>query len=163
MESLWSFLDKLQDYMKMVAALCVAAMATITCCDVLLRATINHPIFGSEELVSICALLTMALALPYSHKKDVHIGVEILVRLFSKRTQSAIRMVTNTLSVILMAIISWRIFIFASAMANSGERSMNLQLPMYYFAYILGVGFVIFSIFILKDIIMFFKGAKEER
>ncbi len=163
MNSLFSFFDKLQDYMKMAAAFCVAAMATITCSDVVLRATINHPIFGSEELVSVCALLAMSFALPYSHKKDVHIGVEILVRLFSKKTQSIIKVFTDIVSVILMAIVSWRIFIFAGSMAASGELSMNLQLPMYYCAYILGVCFVIFSIFILKDIIIFFKGAKEER
>lgn len=162
MKSLWFFMDKLQDYMKMLAAVCVVAMATITCSDIVMRALLNHPIFGSEELVSICAILTIAFSLPYSHKKDVHIGVEILVRLLSKRTQSIIKVITNIISVILMSIISWRMFLFAASIAKSGERSMNLQLPMYYFTYILGGCFVIFSIFILKDIITFFIGVKED-
>lgn len=162
MKSLWFFMDKLQDYMKMLAAVCVVAMATITCSDIVMRALLNHPIFGSEELVSICAILAIAFSLPYSHKKDVHIGVEILVRLLSKRTQSIIKVITNIISVILMSIISWRMFLFAASIAKSGERSMNLQLPMYYFTYILGGCFVIFSIFILKDIITFFIGVKED-
>jgi len=161
MESFWIFLDKLQDYMKMVAAFFVVGMAAVTCSDVILRVVANNPIFGSEELVSICSLLVMGCALPYSHKKDVHIGVEILIRLFSKKTQAMVKVVTDLLSVILMAVISWRMLIFAGSIAESGERSMNLQLPMHYFAYILGGGFIIFTIFILKDIIMFFKGAEE--
>lgn len=161
MESFWLFIDKLQDYMKMVAAFFVVGMTAVTCSDVILRVVANSPIFGSEELVSICSLLVMGCALPYSHKKSVHIGVEILMRLFSKRTQAIVKLVTNSLSVILMSIISWRMIIFAGSMAESGERSMNLQLPMYYFAYVLGGGFIVFTIFILKDVIMFFKGVQE--
>ncbi|MBF0234441.1 MAG: TRAP transporter small permease [Desulfamplus sp.] len=163
MKSFWFFMDKLQDYMRMAAAVCIVAMATITCSDIVLRVTLNSPIFGSEEIVSICAILTIAFSMPYAHKKDVHIGVEILVRLFSHRTQAIIKAITNILSAILMFIISWRMFLFAGSIAKSGERSMNLQLPMYYFSYILAGCFLIFAIFILKDIIMFFTGAKEER
>lgn len=161
MRSFWFFMDKMQDYMKMLAAISIMAMAVITCSDIVMRALLNTPIFGSEELVSICAILTIAFSLPYSHKKDVHIGVEIFVRRFSKKSQSTIKLVTDTLTVTLMSIISWRMFLFAGSMAKSGERSMNLQLPMYYFTYILGGCFVIFSIFILKDIISFFTGVKE--
>lgn len=161
MESLWIFLDKLQDYMKMVAAFFVVGMAAVTCSDVGLRVMFNSPIFGSEEIVSICSLLVMGFALPYSHKKNAHIGVKMLMRLFSKKTQSVVKVATNTLAVLLMSVISWRMVIFAGSMAKSGERSMNLQLPMYYFAYILGGGFIVFTIFILKDVIMFFKGVEE--
>ncbi len=163
MKAFWFFMDKLQDYMKMVAAFCIVAMAAITCFDIVLRATLNSPIFGSEELVSICAILAMSFSLPYSHTKDVHIGVEIFVKLFSKNTQSIIKAITNTLSIILMAIISWRMFLFGSSMSASGERSMNLQLPMYYFTYILGGCFLIFAIFIIKDVVLFFTGVKENR
>ncbi|MBF0204208.1 MAG: TRAP transporter small permease [Desulfamplus sp.] len=162
MKSLWFFMDKLQDYMKMAGAFCIMVMATITCSDIVMRAAFNSPIFGSEEIVSICAILTMVFALPYSHKQDAHIGVEIFVRLFSQKTQSIIKVVTGTISFILMAVISWRLFLFAGTIVKSGERSMNLQLPMYYFVYISGACFVIFSIFILKDIIMFFTAIKED-
>ncbi|MBF0376312.1 MAG: TRAP transporter small permease [Desulfamplus sp.] len=155
MNSFWFFIDKVQDYMKKGAAACIVAMAAITCSDIFLRTAFNSPIFGSEELVSIFAILAMGLSLPYSHKQGVHIGVEIIIRLFSKKSQAIIKFITNTLSAILMAIVSWRIFIFAQVRSQSGESSMNLQLPMYYFAYILGVCFLIFSLFMLKDIILF--------
>ncbi|WP_222424149.1 TRAP transporter small permease [Desulfamplus magnetovallimortis] len=152
----------MQDKMKMLAAICLMGMCLMTCADVFLRATFNHPIFGTEEIVSICAILAIAFSLPYSHKKDVHIGVEILVRLLSKRAQSIIKVVTQTFSFIIMVIITWRMFLYAGTMANSGELSMNLQLPMYYFVYILFVCFLVFSVMILKDIIQFFTGVEEE-
>lgn len=154
-------MDTLQDKMKMLAALCLMGMCLMTCADVFLRATFNYPIFGTEEIVSIFAILSIALALPYSHKKDVHIGVEILVRLLSKRTQSVIKVITQIFSLILMVLISWRMLLYAGTMAESGELSMNLELPMYYFVYVLFFSFLVFSFFILKDIIQFFIGAKD--
>jgi TRAP-type C4-dicarboxylate transport system permease small subunit len=161
MRSFWFFLDKLQDYMKIGSAFCIIAMAGITCCDVFLRTTFNYPIFGSEEIVSVFALLAMGFSLPYAHKQGVHIGVEIFIRLFSKKVQYGVKLITNTLSLILMSIISWRIFIFAGAKAQSGESSMNLELPMYYCAYVLSICFLIFSVSILKDILLLLTQPKK--
>ena len=162
MKALWIFLDKLQDKMKVLAAVCLLGMSFMTCADVFLRATFNQPIFGTEEIVSIFAILSVALALPYCHKKDVHIGVEILVRLLSKRTQEIIKVITRSCSLVLMLLVSWRMLLYAGTMSQSGELSMNLELPMYYFIYVLFICFLVFSIFIFKDIVQFFTGEEEE-
>ncbi len=162
MKSFWSFLDKIQDKMKMLGAICLMGMCSVTCADVFLRGAFNMPIYGSEEIVTIFATLTIAFSLPYSHIKDVHIGVEILVRLFSKKLQRIIRVTTQFFSLILMAIITWRMFTYAGTMSQSGVRSMNLELPMYYLVHVLSFCFLIFSLMILKDVIRFFKGVKEK-
>ena len=52
--------------MKGVASVCLMGMALMTCADVILRATINKPIFGSEEIVSIFAVLAIGFALSFS-------------------------------------------------------------------------------------------------
>ncbi len=162
MKSLWLFFEKIQDKMKMLAAFFLMGMCLMTCSDVFLRTAFNMPIFGSEEIVSIFATLAIAFSLPYTYKKDVHIGVEIFVRLFSKKTQSIIKVLTQTLSLIFMGMLTVRMFIYAMTMAESGERSMNLEFPTYYIVNILAFCFLIFSIFIFKDIVMFFKGVKED-
>ena len=148
--------------MKILGAICLMGMCAVTCADVLLRSTLNMPIYGSEEIVTIFATLTIAFALPYSHIKDVHIGVEILVRLLSKTVQNRLRIATLTCSLFIMGIITWRMFIYAGTMAQSGERSMNLELPMHYLVYILAFCFLIFSLMILKDITQSFKGGKKK-
>jgi len=161
MKKIWAFLDNVQDKMKMLAAICLMGMCSVTCADVFLRGTLNIPIFGSEEIVSILATLTIAFSLPYSHVKDVHIGVEILVRLLSKTVQDWIKFVTQIASLVIMTIITWRMFIYAHDVGQSGERSMNLELPMHYLVYVLAFCFLIFSFMILKDVIGFFKGGKK--
>jgi len=161
MKSFWAFFDWIQDRMKIIGAICLMGMTLVTCADVFLRGLFNTPIFGSEEIVSICAALAIGFSLPYAHKKDVHIGVEILVRLFSKQVQSKIKFITNIFSFILVSIISWRMFVYAGTMARSGEVSMNLELPVYSVVYVMSFCFMIFSLFLLKDIIMFFKGVEK--
>ncbi len=162
MKSFWTFFDWIQDKMKIMGAVCLMGMTLMTCADVFLRGAFNFPIFGSEEIVSICAALAIGFSLPYAHKKDVHIGVEILVRLFSKKVQARIKLVTNLFSFFLVLLIGMRMYVYAGTMAKSGEVSMNLELPVYYVIYIMSYCFMIFSLFILKDIIAFFKGVEKD-
>lgn len=158
MHPFWNFLDKTQRFMKGVASFCLMGMALMTCADVILRATINKPIFGSEEIVAIFAVLAIGFALPYAHKKDSHVGVEIVVRLLSKKSQERIRLVTNTLSMCLFLLLSWQMYRYARVMQGSGELSMNLELPMYCFVYALSFCLLVVSIYLLQEVILFFKG-----
>ena len=138
--------------------MCLMGMALMTCADVVLRATINKPIFGSEEIVSIFAVLAIGFALPYAHKKDSHVGVEIVVRLLSKRSQEIIRLVTNSFACLLFLLLAWQMFVYAQVIRGSGEVSMNLELPTYCFVYALSFCLFIVSLYILQEILLFFKG-----
>lgn len=138
--------------------MCLMGMALMTCADVILRATINRPIFGSEEIVSIFAVLAIGFALPYAHKKDSHVGVEIVVRLLSKKSQEIIRLLTNSFSFLLFVLLSYHMFGYAKVLRASGEVSMNLELPTYCFVYALSFCLLIVSLYILQEILFFFKG-----
>ena len=70
MQSLWSLLEKSHRMMRGVASVCLLCMALITCTDVILRSAINQPIFGSEEIVSIFAIMTIGFALPFAHRPE---------------------------------------------------------------------------------------------
>ncbi len=156
MNKFWAFLDYIQNKMKIISAICLAAMVLLTCIDVVGR-FLNHPIFGAEEIVAILSTLVIALSLPYAHKKKCHIGVEILIRLFSLKTQAVVKFFTDILALVLFAIVTWRMVLYAQTMQRAGEVSMNLEFPTYYVIYLLSFCFFIFSLFILEDIIKFFK------
>ncbi len=141
--------------MKIISAICLAAMVLLTCIDVVGR-LLNHPIFGAEEIVAILSTLVIALSLPYAHKEKCHIGVEIVMRLFSLRTQAVVKFFTDTLAFILFLIVTWRMADYAHTMQKAGEVSMNLEFPTYYVIYLLSFCFFIFSLYILKDILKFF-------
>lgn len=162
MKYIWTFLDKTQTLMKAIASICLMGMCLMTCSDIFLRSTINKPIFGSEEIVSIFAVMAIGFALPYAHRKDSHVGVEILVRLLSRRKQKLLRVITNIFSLLLFIVLSWKMFTYAEAMQTSGEVSMNLELPMYYFVYALSFALFVVSLCILQDILQFFRSDREK-
>jgi TRAP-type C4-dicarboxylate transport system permease small subunit len=138
--------------MKIIGAACLVGMTFLTCADVVGRA-FGHPIFGSVEIVGFMATLAVVMAMPYTHQVQGHIGVEILVRLFSKKTQTIIDICTGIVSLILFAIITWRMSVYARTMQESGEVSMNLELPEHFIIYATAICLLVFTLIILKDII----------
>ncbi len=138
--------------MKIIGAACLVGMTFLTCADVVGRA-FGHPIFGSVEIVGFMATLAVVMAMPYTHQVQGHIGVEILVRLFSQKTQTIIDICTGIVSLILFAIITWRMTVYAHTMQKSGEVSMNLELPEHFIIYVTAICLLVFTLIILKDII----------
>ena len=152
MNSFWNFIQWILNKMKIIGAACLVGMTFLTCADVVGRA-FGHPIFGSVEIVGFMATLAVVMAMPYTHQVQGHIGVEILVRLFSKRTQTIIDICMGIVSLILFAIITWRMTVYAYTMQESGEVSMNLELPEHFIIYVTAICLLVFTLIILKDII----------
>ncbi len=152
MNTLMQKLDQITSALKVIGAICLAGMMALTCADVAGR-YFGHPIFGSVEIVGFMATLAVALALPYTHREKGHIGVEILVRLFSEKTQAIIELITNSVSLALFAVVTWRMTVYANTMQKSGEVSMNLQFPEAIIIYITAFCFLMFALVIFQDII----------
>ena len=152
MKLFWNTIQWILDKMKIIGAACLVGMTFLTCADVVGRA-FGHPIFGSVEIVGFMATLAVVMAMPYTHQVQGHIGVEILVRLFSQKTQTIIDICTGIVSLILFAIITWRMTVYAHTMQKSGEVSMNLELPEHFIIYVTAICLLVFTLIILKDII----------
>ena len=151
MEFIWKYLKLLRETLKALGAICLMGMTLLTCVDVVGR-YLGHPIFGSVEIVGFMATLAVALALPYTHEMKGHIGVEILVNTLSERKQAVFDLCTNLVSLILFAIITWRMALYAGTIRRSGEVSMNLEFPEHYIIYITAFCFLIFTLTILQGI-----------
>ena len=152
MSLFWKIIQWMLDKMKIIGAACLVGMTFMTCVDVVGRA-LGHPIFGSVEIVGFMATLAVVMAMPYTHQVQGHIGVEILVQVLSEKTQTIIDICTGILSLILFAVISWRMAVYARTMQESGEVSMNLELPEHAIIYVTAFCLVVFTLIILKDVI----------
>lgn len=154
-------LDKLQAAMKIMGSVCLAGMAILTCLDVASDGLFNTPIFGTEELVSIMAVLALAFALPSAHVERSHIGVELFMRMLPRNIRIATRLITDLIALVLFSLITWRMWLYGETMQESGEVSMNLELPEHYVIYFLAFGFFAFMLMILKDILTFVYSEEE--
>jgi len=160
MKMIFTVLDRFSGFLKMIGALALTCMMLLTVVDVIGR-FFKHPIFGSVELVGFLATIVVAAALPYTYKMDGHVGVEILVRLLSKKIQLWIDLFTRTLSLVLFGLITWQMFLYAEDIQKTGEVSMNLEFPIYYIVYLLAFGMLIFSVTILETILGDIKQLRE--
>ena len=156
----WKIILWILDKMKIIGAACLVGMMLLTCVDVVGRA-FGHPIFGSVEIVGFMATLAVVMAMPYTHQVQGHIGVEIVVRLFSEKTQTIIDICTGIVSLILFAVVTWRMTVYANTMKASGEVSMNLELPEHFVIYATAVCLLIFTLIIFQDIINNIRKLKE--
>ena len=156
----WKIILWILDKMKIIGAACLVGMMLLTCVDVVGRA-FGHPIFGSVEIVGFMATLAVVMAMPYTHQVQGHIGVEIVVRLFSEKTQTIIGICTGIVSLILFAVVTWRMTVYANTMKASGEVSMNLELPEHFVIYVTAICLLIFTLIILQDLINNIRKLKE--
>ena len=138
--------------MRVLGLWCLVGMMFLTCADVIGR-KFNHPIFGSVELVGFMATLAVAFALPYTHRVRAHIGVELVVQLLSERSQTIFELCTSILSLLLFAVVTWQMTVYALTMQESGTVSMSLELPEYLIIYLVAFCFLIFTLIILRDIV----------
>lgn len=159
MQRLDELLDLVQKWMKTFGAICLMGMASVTLCDVILR-YFGSPIFGSEEIVMFLGTLVVAFTLPFAHTQKSHIGVEILVRLFSCRTKRILYFITDIVTTVFFTLVAYRIFLYAGKEKKAGTVSINLEFPEYYIIYALSFCFMIFVLFVIKDILIFVKGEK---
>ncbi len=153
MKAIWSFFDRLESKMRALGAACLVGMVLMTCADITGN-FFDHPIFGSEEIVSFLMTLVIALTLPFSHLERIHVGVEIVFRLLPAKVQVPLKIFTDFLSLLLMIAITVMMFFYGYDTWESGEVSMNLEFPEYLVIFALAVCFFVLVFFILRDIII---------
>jgi len=141
--------DKLSDKLMLFGSLLLLAMVALTCVDVFGR-MFGHPVFGAYELMSFMAALVAAAALPDTHARKRHIGVEIITEKLSRRTRLILEVISDLVAFVIFCIVTWRMFILAMNVRESGELSMNLEAPEYLIMASVGVGFLLFAFAIIK-------------
>lgn len=142
--------------MSLFAGAAIIIMMLLSTADVLLRLgwplfsklewwflSFLKPIPGTYELVSFLGTVAAAFAMAHTSIKGGHVSVSLVTRLLPKRVRIIIRIITNSLALVLFGLLSWRSILYAKELKFYGEVSMTLQLPYYPFIY--GVAFASFA------------------
>lgn len=152
MARLFKIIDYLSRKLKLGGAVCLAGMSLLTCADVVGR-FFKHPIFGSVELVGFMGVLAAAMALPFTHEARGHIGVELFVRRMPEKRRVLIDILTGIAGFVLFIVVAWRMTLYAISLKQSGEVSMNLELPEYVIVFVVAGCFLVLSAVIAKGVI----------
>jgi len=142
--------------MSLIAGAAIVIMMLLSTADVLLRLGVPlfsklewwflnflKPIPGTYELVSFLGTVAAAFAMAHTSIRGGHVSVSLVTRLLPERVRNIIRVITNSLALVLFGLLSWRSILYAEELRSFGEVSMTLQLPYYPFIY--GVAFASFA------------------
>lgn len=110
----------------------LVAIAGITVVSVIGRAFFSHPILGDIELVQLGTAVVVASFLPYTQQHRANIMVDFFTHGTSRRTQRHMDRLGVLLYTVVMALIVWRVAAGAVAMKAAGERSMLMDLPLWW-------------------------------
>jgi tripartite ATP-independent transporter DctM subunit len=147
-------LSRVTTFINNIALAMVAACGLLTAMDVILRYVFNRPLFGSSEVTEFMLFTLFSFSVAHCAIRSDHIIVDIVVNHLSSKNRAAVECITGAFSVAICAIIAWRNFVYAVTLMGTGTSSTMLNIPVYPFLIIGGLGFTILTWALLAD---FFK------
>lgn len=128
------------------------AMMLLTVADVLMRYLFNRPILGSIEITEYLMAVTGFSGLAWCAAGREHARVDLLLGLFSKRTQAIFDSVTYFLCLTVVPLVAWQGFVSSNYARETGKHSFLLEIPAYPFYLALGIGFA--ALFLVLIVLM---------
>jgi TRAP-type mannitol/chloroaromatic compound transport system permease small subunit len=101
-------LDKVIHIFGAVCAALILTIMILTTVDVIGRYIIGSPLKGSVEISEILFLSAVYLGLSYTHLFREHVGVDLLISHFSKRTRLFLETFMLLLALLTYGVLAWR-------------------------------------------------------
>lgn len=128
--------------------------------DVILRFLFRRPIEGSDELVGLLLLCIAACAFSYTQLDKRHVRIELFFEHLPKKVQLFLNIFNFLLAFAIASLIAWRMFVAARMyilnLQGGSPVSDVLGLPWFPYLVIAGIGFSIFALVLLADLLMTF-------
>lgn len=101
----------------------------IIAADVCMRYLLNYPIPGTVELTEFVLPLVVFLSVAYAAVEQRHVGIDLFYEHLGPRARAIADVFTSTLSVYILSVITWRLFVYGLEQYASGEAGDILGLP----------------------------------
>ncbi len=149
-------LSSLKNLILALSAIILVAMMLLTALDVGLRYLANSPFPGGLEIVEFMMALIIPFSLVVTAYDKAHIEVDLLVERLSERIKETIGCLTELISTLFYAVITWQSFFYIGEQYRSHLTSAVLLIPHHPFVISLTIAFAILTllslVFFLKRI-----------
>ena len=129
----------LQRSLGVTSAIVLFTMMMVTAIDVAGRYLLNKPIAGGFELTEILLAALIYCGLPLVSARREHIVIDTFDPLFSKRLRRGLDMVAEVVCAVALAGVGLLIFIRANRVAEYGDTTSVLKLPLAPVVYLMAV------------------------
>jgi TRAP-type transport system small permease protein len=140
------------------AAVIILLMMLLTTLDVVLRYAFNRPLVGVYELQEFMLVGVVFLALAYVQSSNGHIYVDLLTNRFSERGQTALRIFSHAVSLLIFGLITWQGGLRAwTALITGQSREGLISYPLWPAKWVLTIGVGFFCLRLALDIALEFQ------
>ncbi|MER5171925.1 TRAP transporter small permease [Thioclava sp. GXIMD2076] len=106
------------------------AMMGLTVVDVIGRYLFNAPLIGATELTEMLLCAVIFLGLPAVCFDRDHVTVDLVIDRLPAWLQPWRELAVSVFSVVVLGVVSWRIWVYAAQKASYGEATNSLRLPI---------------------------------
>ena len=137
----------------MIGNLCIVFNMVIVTVSIMMRVLFRSPILGLVDIVGLVSGCIVALTIAFTEKENGHVSASFIIAYFPKNVQIISHIIVSLLSNALLALLGWRLFIYARQAYIRGTASGTVDIPLYPFAFICSLGmFLFFLTFLVKSI-----------
>ena len=114
-------------------------MMGITSYDVISRTIFQSPLRGANDLVSVCAAITLAASLPYTTGLKGHVAIEFLFLKLSRRGRRIGNVLVHSVIAVLFFLFAWQCVVYGNAMYDKNQSMVTLRWPLFWVPYIMAL------------------------
>ena len=152
-----------QDFEVLVSALFLSVTIIVVILNVILRFAFSGGLFWVEEVATTSFIWSVFIGSAAAYKYKMHIGIDLITKLFSERIRESVSIIINAL----MVIVNGYIFYLSIRLieANSLKRTPVLDIPAIYVNLAITVGFGLIALhaiqFLVSEIRLFFAPSRN--
>ncbi|MCF8144875.1 MAG: TRAP transporter small permease [Deltaproteobacteria bacterium] len=158
-------LEKINQYISRwfngIALAALSAMLFLVAVDVIGAKVLSLPVSGAMDLTSLLGLLIIGFSMTQTYMEGRHITVDFLIIRANKRLRNVLRCLNAVLCMVFFLFVVWRLFLYAHDLQMYGEKSLTVKIPLFPFAYALGVAFVPMLLAVPIQLYRKWKGSRE--
>jgi len=149
-----SQLDRALTWATLILGGGVLAFMTVYCAfnAAIMRKLFNSPIIGAEDILIVLLVAVVAISIPFGARTGAHIEIDFMEPRMSPAFAKWSLILVKIAGFILLAIMSWRLWLAGGSAAKFGETTQLLYIPFGPFYYLLAVSIGIYAIVLILDI-----------
>jgi TRAP-type C4-dicarboxylate transport system permease small subunit len=124
-------LRRVNAFLHGTAGVTLALLMLYTVGDILGRTFFSRPFPGTVELTELAVVVLVYLGLARAEDDDAHIAVDLLYVRLGERGQLLMRAFAGAATALVIAVMTWRLIVFAQQMHSGNYTTGVLRIPLY--------------------------------
>ena len=122
--------EKISRLICLVGLASIIGLAFATVADVLMRWLFNSPIVGVRDTASLFVAVAISCSFPICLVERRHITIKFLSKILKSRGNSNLEMFGHFITLLLFAVIAWRLWLYADQLVMENETTKVLGWPI---------------------------------